>query len=108
MKLKNTNRERLLDGTEKLNGQGGQIGRIMDVAVDTHGNMQSANRELKDQRGLIHSANDKVLAANASTNRTKGMVNQMTRKEYWYKFLLYLTIVLLFVADVGYLILKIF
>ena len=48
MKLKNTNRERLLDGTEKLNGQGGQIGRIMDVAVDTHGNMQSANRELKD------------------------------------------------------------
>ena len=45
--------------------------------------------------------------ADASTNRTKKRVVQMTRKEYWYKFLLYVLIVLLFVGDIGSIIYKI-
>ena len=53
------------------------------------------------------SANDKVTKTGVATDKTKVIVNQMTRKEYWYKFLLYLTIVLLFIGDLAALILKI-
>ena len=63
--------------------------------------MIDANRELKDQGHFIDSASTKVNAADASTTRTKKRVVQMTRKEYWYKFVLYCLIVLLFLADIG-------
>ena len=53
------------------------------------------------------SANDKIQRTDIETNKTKVIVNQMTRKEYWYKFLLYITIVLLFLGDLAALILKI-
>ena len=71
------------------------------MAVETHEVMIDANRELKDQGHFIDSAHDKVNQANASTTRTKKRVVQMTRKEYWYKFVLYLLIVLLGLADVA-------
>ena len=74
------------------------------IAVDTHETMIDANRELKDQGHIISSASEKVNAADASTHRTKKRVVQMTRKEYWYKFVLYSLIVLLFLADIGALI----
>ena len=63
--------------------------------------MIDANRELKDQGHLIDSAQDKVDAADASTTRTKKRVVQMTRKEYWYKFILYVLIFLLFLGDIA-------
>ena len=101
MRLREGNRERLLGNVENLDGQGNQISRIKGVAVETHGVMVDANRELKDQGHIIDSAHGKVNAADASTTRTKKRVVQMTRKEYWYKFLLYVLIVLLFLADIG-------
>ena len=63
--------------------------------------MIDANRELKDQGHIIDSAGEKVNQADASTTRTKRRVVQMTRKEYWYKFLLYILIILLFCGDVA-------
>jgi predicted phosphatase len=106
MRLKEGNRERLLNGVDNLNGQGNQIDRIKGVAVETHEVMIDANRELKDQGHIIGSASVKVNEADASTTRTKKRVVQMTRKEYWYKFLLYVLIVLLFCADIGSLVYK--
>ena len=101
MKLKEGNRERLLNGVENLDGQGNQITRIKGVAIETHDVMRDANHELKDQGHLIDSAAEKVDLADSSTNRTKKKVVQMTRKEYWYKFLLYLLVVLLFLGDIA-------
>ena len=69
--------------------------------------MRDANRELKDQGHFIDSAAEKVHAADASTNRTKRRVVAMTRKEYWYKFVLYILIILLFFADIASIINKI-
>ena len=69
--------------------------------------MIDANRELKDQGHLIDDASKNVHEADASTTRTKKRVVQMTRKEYWYKFLLYVLIVLLFLGDVASIISKI-
>ena len=101
MKLREGNRERLLNGVENLDKQGNQIQRIKGVAVETHEVMIDANRELKDQGHMIDSASEKVNKADASTTRTKKRVVQMTRKEYWYKFLLYILIVLLFLGDIA-------
>lgn len=107
MQLKTDNREKLLDGVDKLNNQGNQVGRIKNTAVETYDLTRDANRELRDQREIITSANDKVQRTDASTNKTKVVVNAMTKKEYWYKFLLYITILLLFIGDIAALILKI-
>lgn len=107
MRLKEGNRERLINGVGNLDKQGNQIDRIKGTAIETHAVMVDANRELKDQGHLIDDAQEKVDLADASTNRTKKRVVQMTRKEYWYKFLLYVLIVLLFVADIGSIIYKI-
>ena len=68
--------------------------------------MVDANRELKDQGHIIDSATEKVHQADATTTRTKRVVVQMTRKEYWYRFTLYSLIVLLFLADIASVILK--
>ena len=65
-----------------------------------------ANRELKDQGQLINKASENVEKADASTLRTRKRVVQMTRKEYWYRFVLYFLIVILFLADVGSVIYK--
>ena len=100
-RLREGNRERLLNGVENLDNQGNQIDRLKELGVDTHDNMREANRELKDQAHFIDSASEKVHAADASTTRTKKRVVQMTRKEYWYKFVLYCLIVLLFLADIA-------
>ena len=107
MQLKGNNREKLLDGVDKLNNQSNQVDRIKGVAIDTHGQVVDANRELREQRDIITSANEKVVKTDEQTNKTKVIVNQMTRKEYWYKFLLFATIVLLFLGDLAALILKI-
>lgn len=101
MRLREGNRERLLNGVENLDKQGNQIDRIKGVAVETHEVMIDANRELKDQGHIIGSASEKVNLADASTTRTKKKVVQMTRKEYWYKFVLYVLIVLLFLGDIA-------
>ena len=77
------------------------------MAIETHGVMVDANRELKDQGHIIDSAGVKVNQADSSTNRTKKLVVVMTRKEYWYKFCLYFLIMLLFCADIGSVIYKI-
>ena len=68
--------------------------------------MMDANRELKDQGQLINKASENVEKADASTLRTRKRVVQMTRKEYWYRFVLYFLIVILFLADVGSVIYK--
>ena len=60
MTLRNDNREKLINGVEKIDGQGKQINNISNLAYDAHANMQSANRELKDQRHLIGQAQDTV------------------------------------------------
>ena len=74
MKLREGNRERLLNGVDNLQKADGQIDRIKGVAVDTHGIMVDANRELKDQSHMIDSASEKVNQADASTTRTKKRV----------------------------------
>lgn len=74
MKLREGNRERLLDGVDNLQKADGQIDRIKGVAIETHGVMVDANRELKDQGHLIDSAGQKVNEADASTTRTKKRV----------------------------------
>ena len=107
MQLKGDNREKLLKGVDDLNEQSNTVDRIKNTAVDTYDLTRDANRELRDQRDIIMSANDKVTKTGVATDKTKVIVNQMTRKEYWYKFLLYLTIVLLFIGDLAALILKI-
>ena len=101
IKLREGNRERLLGGVNDLHQADNQIDRIKGVAVETHGVMIDANRELKDQGHLIDSAQVKVDDADASTTRTKKRVVQMTRKEYFYKFILYILIVLLFLGDIA-------
>ena len=75
MQLKGDNREKLLDGVDNLNNQNNQVDRIRNVAVDTHGQVVDANRELRDQRDIILSANDKVQRTDAETNKTKVIVN---------------------------------
>ena len=74
MKLREGNRERLLDGVDNLQKADGQIDRIKGVAIETHGVIVDANRELKDQGHLIDSAGQKVNEADASTTRTKKRV----------------------------------
>ena len=74
MRLREGNRERLLNGVENLDKQGNQIDRIKGVAVETHEVMIDANKELKDQGHIINSASDKVNQADASTTRTKKRV----------------------------------
>jgi len=74
---------------------------MKELGEETYKEMRDANNELNDQGHFIDSAQNKVEQANASTNRTKKRVVQMTRKEYWYKFILYLLIVLLFLADIA-------
>ena len=54
MKLREGNREKLLNGVENLDKAGNQISRIKGTAVETHEVMIDANRELKDQGGLIN------------------------------------------------------
>ena len=73
-RLRTGNREMLLGGVEKLDGQGNQIGRLMGMATETHEVMVDANKELKDQGHFITSASEKVNAADASTTRTKKRV----------------------------------
>ena len=82
------------------------ISRIEGTAIDTHSKMVDANRELKDQGHMINSAQENVTSTGLTVDRTKRMVNQMSRKEFWYKFLLYVLIVLMFITDVGYFIAK--
>lgn len=74
--------------------------------METHEVMIDANRELKDQGHLINKADENVELANASTLRTRKRVIQMTRKEYWYRFVLYFLIIILFLADIGSVIYK--
>ena len=101
MKLREGNRERLLDGVDKLQTADDQITRIGGIAVETHGIIVEAHVEAKDQDHLIDDASEKVNLADASTTRTKKNVVKMTRKEYWYKFILYTLIVLLFLGDIA-------
>ena len=74
MKLREGNREKLLNGVENLDKAGNQITRIKGTAVETHEVMIDANRELKDQGGLINQAGENVEKADASTNRTRRRV----------------------------------
>ena len=101
IRLREGNRERLLNGVQDLNKADNQIDRIKGVAIETHAVMVEATGELKDQGHLIDSAQQHVDDADKSTTRTKKRVVQMTRKEYWYKFILYVLIVLLFLGDIA-------
>ena len=103
-KLREGNREQLLKNQDNLHDGSNTIGRIQHTAIDTHGKMVDATAELKDQGHLINSAQENVTKTGLTVDRTKRMVNQMSRKEYWYKFLLYVLIVLLFITDIAYLV----
>ena len=45
------------------------------MAIDTHGQVVDANRELREQRDIITSANEKVVKTDEQTNKTKVIVN---------------------------------
>ena len=47
-RLKQGNRERLLNGVENLDNQGNQIDRLKNIGIETHQEMVEANRELND------------------------------------------------------------
>ena len=108
MKLREDNREKLLTNQDNLHEGNRIIKNLEDTAIDTHKKMVDARDEVIDQGNLINKAEENVAVTGMTVDRTRRMVNQMSRKEYWYKFLLYVTIVLLFITDIAYFIAKIF
>ena len=107
-KLRTGNREKLLNNQDNLKDGSQTINRIEDLAIDTHKEMVDATGELKDQGHMIDRAQENITTTGLTVDKTKRMVNQMSRKEYWYKFLLYMLVVLIFIVDVVYLIVKLF
>ena len=101
VQLKQDNRDRLLLGVDQINEAEGQIQRIKGAAIETHEIVIEANRELHDQGKIIEKAEDNVAAINKPVDNVKKMTVQMTRKEYWYKFLLYVLILLFLFGDIA-------
>ena len=62
--MREENRGRLIIGVENLHKADGQIERIKGTAIETHGIMIEANKELHYQGEIIEEAQVKVEAIN--------------------------------------------
>ncbi len=63
--------------------------------------MAATNQDLRQQRDIIVSINDKDQQINRQMEDTNKKVMEMTRKEFCFKVGIFIAIVLMFLADVG-------
>ena len=81
--------------------QDGQVTGITKVAHETAETTNKTLGQIRSQRDKITDAIHETKLANQNTALGKALVNQMSRQECCYKTLLYLVIIVLFVATVG-------
>jgi hypothetical protein len=100
-------REKLLGGIDNLHGQKGQLENTKRVGLETHDIMRQANKELRDQRDIIVSVDEKNREMQVDLHLASKTVNQMSVREFFYRAALYGAIILLLVAIIGLIIAKI-
>lgn len=106
-KLDTDTRQKLLGGVESLHGQKQQLTNTERLANETHDIMREANKELRDQRGIIVNVGQKNNDIRVDLERANSKVRTMRYREVIFKIILYLIILLLFIAIVTTLVVKI-
>lgn len=97
-------RQQLLSDDDKLYSQDEQLQRIKATGINAMNTMTVTNQDLRQQRDVIGSINDKNSAINTQMEATNKKVLEMTRKEFMFKLYIFIAIFLLFCADIGVLI----
>ena len=100
-------RQRLLDGTDKLNGMDAKLIDIEKTGEATAGIMRSANVDLRNQRDKVIAVNDLNYNIASNLKKAKSTISTISRKEYQQRIILVLAVLLLGVVDIVLLILVI-
>jgi hypothetical protein len=77
------------------------------MGLETHLILKEANTDLRNQRDVIINVSDKTKDMRRDLSLADKKVDEMSRREAIYKLALYLTILLVIVADILTLVLKI-
>jgi hypothetical protein len=76
------------------------------MGLETHLILREANTDLRNQRDVIINVSDKTKDMRRDLSLADKKVDEMSRREAIYKLALYLTILLVIVADILTLVLK--
>ena len=90
----------MINGTGELNEMENKLIDIERQGEETNLIMQGANQDLRGQRDIITGIDDKN--KNVANNLKQGekLINSISRAEYRQRFILYLTIFILFLTDI--------
>eukprot|EP00826_Nyctotherus_ovalis_P032414 TRINITY_DN2611_c0_g1_i9.p2 TRINITY_DN2611_c0_g1~~TRINITY_DN2611_c0_g1_i9.p2 ORF type:complete len:228 (-),score=90.88 TRINITY_DN2611_c0_g1_i9:46-729(-) len=100
--LERDTRMKLEGNIGTLEKQDEQLTGITRMAQETEGTTNSIITNLRKQRNKITTATDDVRAANSNVKVGTQVIDSMTRREWWYKVMLHVVIVVLFLAPVSY------
>lgn len=92
-------REKLLGTDNQLYEQDEQLNNIKKVGLATININNETSDDLKRQRYIIESINEKNQLALNSVEKTGSVVGEMTRKEFMMKIYIGIAVVLLFIVD---------
>jgi hypothetical protein len=77
------------------------------MGEETNQYMRAANKDLRDQRDVLITVQEKNQQINKDLDAGGAVVKRMTRREFYYRIAIFTTIILLFLAIVFVLIMKI-
>ena len=93
-------REKLINNTGELNQMENKLIDIERQGEETNQIMQGANADLRGQRDVLISVQDKNNNIDNKLKQGAKVISQISLNEYKQRFILYLTILVLFATDI--------
>eukprot|EP00347_Sterkiella_histriomuscorum_P020880 403336108 len=91
-------RQKLLNGTQSLYEQEGQLDNTKKMGLEANHYMKLANKQLREDRDVLIGVNDKNAQIRVDLERGNKIVTEMSMREYIYKLLIHTTAFLLLIA----------
>jgi len=100
-------REKHMENLNKVGAQGDQIDEITRMGHETKDTATGIAKKMRTQRDHIISAIEHTNEANRNVQDAKTLLNTISRKEFFYKLLLYCLVIVLFIVILGIMLHKI-
>ena len=105
-KLQATTRDKLLGGVGKLSDQDGQLNGVVKTGYEAQAMIRDGAKNLRDQRDYIENAGRNNMKAQNEISRADKIVKTMRVREFCYRIILYVLVVILLGAWLCVLIVK--
>ena len=94
-------REKHKENLDKITEQDQMLNGIARMGYEAHSTAQGTLQKMRGQRDQIISTIDYTRQANQSVAESKNLLNMISRKEFIYKFMLYVLVIVLFLVIIG-------